>query len=124
MHDRKLIPGLHAYPFEFISFLVLDEYPYAGIGGYIVAYLGGGIGWSFDRSGMGGGARGRKLLSPCWPLWSGGRRVSQFRSLQAILGRGGCWIIRAGDFLPWWGSVGQGGRWSCTTRAKHEPTGQ
>ena len=38
MHDGELIPGLHAYPFEFVSIIVLYEYPYAGIGVDVVAY--------------------------------------------------------------------------------------
>ena len=103
MHDGELIPGLHAYPFEFVSFLVLYEYPYAGIGGNVVAYLDGGIGRSFGRSGIGGGGSGGKFFSPEWLGW---RRIPQFRGLQAMLGRGGCRIIRSGNFLPWRRGVG------------------
>ena len=115
MHDGELIPGLHAYPFEFVSFLVLYEYPYAGIGGNVVAYLDGGIGRPFDRNRIGGGGGGEKIISPGWPGWTGWRRIPEFRGLQAMLGRGGGRVIRAGNFLPWWRGVGQGGRWSGTT---------
>ena len=116
MHYGHLIPGLHAYPFQFVSFLVLYEYPYAGIGGNVVVYLDGGIGRgrSVGRSGTWG-----KPISPGWP---GRGRISEFWAFESMMGRGR--IVWPGNFLPWGRGVRQGGRGSWATCAKEKTTGQ
>ena len=39
VHDGRFIPGFHADPFQFVSTLVLNEHPYAGIGRDVVVSL-------------------------------------------------------------------------------------
>ena len=105
MHDGELVPGFHADKFQFVSFLILNEYPYTGIGGDVVVRLDGGVGRSFCRRGIGGS--GGKLISPRWSGWC---RIPEFWGFETMFS-GGC-TVRSGNFLPRWRGVGQGGRWS------------